>query len=129
MTPDQMITGTNRRHRIRRLNTKGNHMGEKGNMTSSELTSMLAGQGGGAAALVGTAGDTVTTVMTGSGTTVIDTASSLGEKLVDKGIGISGDEARDRIRERRESRAMHADDPSPAPPDDEGTEPPRSAGD
>ena len=99
-------------------------MGEKGNMTSSELTSMLAGQGGGAAAVVGTAGESVTTVMTGSGTTVIDTASSLGEKLVDKGIGIGGDEARDRIKERRESRARQPEENS-----DEDTEPPRPAAD
>ena len=78
-------------------------MGEKGNMTSSELTSMLEGQGGSAAAVVGTAGDTVTTVTTGSGTTVIDTATTLSEKLVDKGIGIGGDEARDRLKDRRDS--------------------------
>ena len=98
-------------------------MGEKGNMTSSELTSMLAGQGGTAAAVVGTAGESVTTVMTGSGTTVIDTASSLGEKILDKGIGIGGDEARDRMKERRESRANEAD-ASAETTMDEGTEPP-----
>jgi hypothetical protein len=101
-------------------------MGEKGNMTSSELTSMLAGQGGSAAAVVGTAGDTVTTVMTGSGTTVIDTASSLGEKLVDKGIGIGGDEARERIKERRESRSAQPDAGTGEVPDDR-TEPPPTA--
>ena len=97
-------------------------MGEKGNMTSSELTSMLAGQGSGVAAFVGTAGDSVTTVMTGSGTTVVETASSLGEKLLDKGIGISGDEARDRIKERRESRATHSDSAAETTMD-EGTAP------
>jgi hypothetical protein len=102
-------------------------MGEKGNMTSSELTSMLAGQGGSAAALVGTAGESVTTVMTGSGTTVIDTASSLGEKLVDKGIGIGGDEARDRIKERRESRAEQAGAGTEGSAD-EGSEPPLPGG-
>jgi hypothetical protein len=101
-------------------------MGEKGNMTSSELTSMLAGQAGGAAAIVGTAGESVTTVMTGAGTTVVGTASSLGEKLVDKGIGLGGDEARDRMRERRESRATQPDPGAETTPD-EGTDPPRPA--
>jgi len=102
-------------------------MGEKGNMTSSELTSMLEGQGGSAAAVVGTAGDTVTTVTTGSGTTVIDTATTLSEKLVDKGIGIGGDEAKDRLKDRRDSRSMQRDDASPAATVEEGTEPPRTA--
>ncbi len=101
-------------------------MGEKGNMTSSELTSMLEGQGGSAAAVVGTAGDTVTTVTTGSGTTVIDTATTLSEKLVDKGIGIGGDEARDRLKDRRDSRSMQPD-ASPPATSDEPTEPPGTA--
>jgi hypothetical protein len=103
-------------------------MGEKGNMTSSELTSMLAEQGGTAAAMVSTAGDTVTTVMTGSGTTVIDTASSLGEKLLDKGIGIGGDEARDRLKERRESQSMQGD-PSTETTENGGPAPARPAAD
>jgi hypothetical protein len=98
-------------------------MGEKGNMTSSELTSMLEGQGANAAAIVGTAGETVTTVVTGSGTTVIDTASSLGEKIIDKGIGISADEARDRMKERRELRATESDVAGPAPSPAEPSDP------
>ena len=101
-------------------------MGEKGNMTSSELSSMLAGQGGSDPAVVG-GGESVTTVMAAQGTTVIDTASSLGEKLVDKGIGISGDEARDRIKERRESRSVS--EPGIEETRGEGAEPPQPGGD
>ena len=90
-------------------------LGEKGNLTSDELSSMLGSQVSGAAALVGNAGDAVTTVVSDGDTTVVKTASSFGTKLADKTIGLGGDEIRDRIKERRENRQAPDETETPPP--------------
>jgi hypothetical protein len=80
-------------------------MGEKGNMTSGELSGLLDVQAG--AGALGAAGE-ATTVVASGGTTLVQTASGLGTKLVDKAIGVSGDEARDRIKEGREAKKQRS---------------------
>ena len=86
-------------------------MGEKGNVTSDELSSLME-HGSAASAAAGNAGDAVTTVVTGGGTTVV-TAASIGEKLIDKTIGLGGDEIHERLKE---TRATGQPDPKPDPP-------------
>jgi hypothetical protein len=98
-------------------------MGEKGNLTSDELSSMLGSQVSGAAALVGSAGDAVTTVVSDGDTTVVQTASSLGTKIADKTIGLGGDEIRDRIKERRENKPAPDEATTPPPAESSGSEP------
>ena len=87
-------------------------MGEKGNVTADELSASMAGGATAVTAVGGQAGDAVTTVVSGGGTTVV-TAASLGEKIVDKTIGLGGDEIQQKLREtRKRSRARPDDGPA-----------------
>ena len=78
-------------------------MGEKGNVTSDELSSLME-HGSAVSAVAGNAGDAVTTVVTGGGTTVV-TAASIGEKLIDKTIGLGGDEIHERLKDDQGHRS------------------------
>ena len=80
-------------------------MGEKGALTSGELTDML-DQAAGSTAAVGP----VTTVVSDGTTTVISAATGLADKIVDKSVDVAGDEAAERLKHRREGSG-----PSDAP--------------
>ncbi len=87
-------------------------MGEKGSLTSDELAGVLEGKS--VSALAGAAGAAapgVTTVVTDGGTTIISAASSLGEKIVDKAVDVSGDSVAERLK-RPEDPAGRDDRPA-----------------
>jgi hypothetical protein len=90
------------------------HMGEKGNLTSDELSAAMAQGSSAMTATAGQVGDAVTTVVTDGGTTVVKTASSLGEKLADKGIGIGGDEIHERLKKTRATGRPEVETDAPA---------------
>ena len=75
-------------------------MGEKGTMTSGELSALR--DAGDVGVAVGTstggAAGSVTTVLADGATTVISTGASLAEKVADKAVDLSGDELARRLR-------------------------------
>jgi hypothetical protein len=87
-------------------------MGEKGNVTSDELSTLME-HGSAVTAAAGNTGDAVTTVVAGGSTTVV-TAASIGEKLIDKTIGLGGDEIHARLKETRSTGTSKAKGNAPA---------------
>lgn len=83
-------------------------MGEKGTMTSGELSALrdVTGAAGAVAAAAPAAAGSVTTVLTEGATTVIATGASMAEKVADKAVDMSGDEV---------ARRLHNSDTTPGP--------------
>jgi len=86
-------------------------MGEKGNVTSDELSTLME-PGSAVTVAADQTGDAVTTVVSGGGTTVV-TATALGEKLVDKTIGLGGDEIHQGLKDTRDNAKSRARDEDP----------------
>jgi len=83
-------------------------MGEKGNLTSEELLAVTssATEPSGMGAVVAGAGTTVTAVFQ-------ETAGSLKDKVVDKGLDAGITEAQQRLKERRAAKTPEGTDPAP----------------
>lgn len=85
-------------------------MGEKGNITSDELASVLSSQAGTVTAAVSGAGQSVTSAATAAvsegGRSLADRAAAfggtLGNKVVDETLGVASTEAKERLHDRRQ---------------------------